>query len=328
MSTMQRSRTTSLRLAAATLALGLLAAIPVSAQAWTPPKGEGFLTLTLQSIDADKHLGSSGQRDDIGHTEGRALVIDGDFGITEKLAVTASLAHVGGRYTAGGHDDPHGNTAHHGPGDDGRWQDAWQDARVSLRFMQPTGSWVLTPAVAVVLPLTDYPVIGHANVGRGLNELQLELNAGRLLNLSERPRAYVQGAFRYTLTEKVNDLRANRSNLFVELGYLASRKLTLRAFGDWQDSHGGYELPQDINHETFDFHDRLAAARWIRFGVGASVPVSREVSVFASVGHTFEGENTHDGTAFSIGTSWGFQAPGYGRTKIRLPGTGDSSRRK
>lgn len=309
-------------LAAVAATLGLLASSLGSAQAWTPPRGEGFLTLTIQSIDADKHLGSDGARADIGRTEGRSVVLDGDFGITDKLAVTGSIAHVGGRYTAGGHDDPHGESEHHGEGDDGRWQDDWQDARVSLRFMQQSGDWVVTPAMGVVVPLSDYPVVGHANVGRGLEELQLELDIGRLLDFSGRTRAYAQGAFRYTFTEKVNDIRANRSNLFLEFGYLASRRLTLRAFADWQDSHGGYELPRDITPENFQFHDRLAAARWIRLGVGASVPVSREVSVFASIGHTFEGENTHDGTAISLGTSWGFQAPGYGRTKIRLPGDG------
>jgi hypothetical protein len=315
--------TTTLRRTAAALALGLLVPSLAVAQAWTPPKGEGFLTLTLQSIDADKHLSFEGRPADLGRTQGRAMVIDGDFGITDKLAVTASFSHVGGRFTADGQDDPHGEQEDHGPGDDGRWNEDWQDARASLRFMQPAGAWVLTPSLAVVLPLSDYLVVGHANVGRGLEELQLELDAGRLIDLSGRTRAYAQGGFRYTFTEKVNDLRADRSNVFLELGYLASRKLTLRAFGDWQDSHGGYELPRDLNDQTRHFHDRLAAARWIRLGVGASVPVSRRASVFASVGHTFEGENTHDGTAISIGTSWGFQAPGYGRTKIRLPGSDD-----
>ncbi len=58
-------------------------------------------------------------------------------------------------------------------------------------------------------------------------------------------------------------------------------------------------------------------------GVGLSMPVAKGIDFFASVGRTIEGENTHDGTTFSVGTTWGFQAPGYGRTKIRFPKPGD-----
>ena len=44
---------------AGSVALILLVPSLASAQAWTPPKGEGFLTMTLQSLEAEKHLFSS-----------------------------------------------------------------------------------------------------------------------------------------------------------------------------------------------------------------------------------------------------------------------------
>lgn len=324
------------RVAAGMLLLGssalvLLAPSAASAQAWVPPKGEGYLTLSFQSLDADKFFFSdASDRRPVDHQlGGRTLVIDGDFGITDKLAVTASAAYVDGRFTEG--DNPNVESPHHGlPTDDGSWHGSWQDARVSLRFMQSVGAWVLTPAAAVVVPLQDYPTLGHAAVGRGLNELQLEFDAGRLIDLSGRP-AYVQGGYRYTFAESIEGVSPDRSNLFLELGYLAHRRLTLRGFADWRDSHGGIENPQDIirpdeDDSNFHLHDRLAAARWLRLGVGASTPVAPGVDLFVSVAKTVDGENAPDSMTFSVGTTWGFRAPGYGRAKIRFPGSGDGPR--
>ncbi len=90
-------------------------------------------------------------------------------------------------------------------------------------------------------------------------------------------------------------------------------RLTVRGFSDWRTSH------HDSGANAFHLHDQLLAVEWLRLGVGLSIPVAEGVDFFASVAKTIEGENTHDGTTFSVGTSWGFQAPGYGRTKIRFP---------
>lgn len=310
-----------------TLALVLLVPSLASAQAWVPPKGEGFLTLNFQSSSGKNHLFSTpvlGSKSvDIGRIDGRALVLGGDFGLTDKLAVSASLALVGGRYLEGGRNEETGPGHHDLPGDDGSWQDSLQDLRASLRYMQPKGLWVFTPSVGVVVPLRDYPTLGHAALGRGLNELQLGLGVGRVLYKSGRPRAYLQGGYRYAFFEKVGDTSLNLSNLRLELGYLAHPKLTLRSFADRQISHGGIDWAHGISGpEEFAHHDQLAATEWLLLGVGLSIPVREGVDFFASVARVVEGANTIESTTVSIGTTWGFQAPGSGRTKIRFPEPG------
>lgn len=304
----------------ALLFLGLLLPSVAAAQAWVPPEGEGFLTLTIQSLEADKHLFASpvlGTTElDIGTVEGRTLLLDGDFGITGQLAVTASVAYIDARFTEGGRFeeiDPE-NPHLHLEGDDGEWHGSFQDVRLSLRYMQPAGEWALTPSVAVVFPLRSYRTFGHAATGRGLEELQLGFDAGRILYLSGRPRAYTQGSYRYAFIEEIADVSMNRSDLFLELGYLAHPRLTVRGFAAFQTSHGGFEGSQ-----SFLLHDQLSASEWVRLGVGVSTPISRGMDLFLSVGQTIEGENTHNATTVSIGTTWGFQAPGFGRTKIRFP---------
>ena len=321
------------RLSPAILTLSLLAPSQASAQAWVPPKGEGFLSLTFQSLEAGDHLFSSpvmGERSlDLGSGESRVLVLDGDVGLTDKLGLTLSVAYVDARYTEGGRageiretlpDFPHLDL----PADDGDWHGSLQDARVSLRYMRPTGSWVLTPGGALLVPLRDYRTRGHAATGRGLNEAQLGLDAGRLLDVRGRPRAYLQGGYRYTFIEELAGISMNRSDLYVELGYLAHPRLTLRGFGDWRTSHGGLDFAAgDLHGGNFSHHDALEASEWLRVGVGASVPITRDADLFASVGHMIAGENIQRSTTFSAGTTWGFQAPGFGRTKIRFPEPGD-----
>lgn len=304
------------------LALVLLTPSLGFAQAWVPPKREGFLTLTVQSLDAGDHLFASpivggvdfgSKRVDLGRVEGQVLVLDGDFGITDKLAVNATLVHVTARYTEGGRSHEGGLAHQDLPIDDGNWHSSLQDARVSLRYMQAKGAWVFTPSAAIVVPLRNYVTLGHAAPGRGLNELQMGIDVGRILFKSRRPRAYFQGAYRYAFIEKVGDKRLERANLLLELGYLAHPRLTIRGFGDWRTSH------HNIGTSGFHHHDQLSPSEWLRAGVGLSTPLGNGFDSFASVAQTLEGEDTMDATTISFGITWGFQAPGYGRTKIRFP---------
>lgn len=306
----------------------LLLPAGVAAQAWTPPKGEGVLSLTFQSMNAGDHLLSStvlggvdfGSKSvDFGDVDGQVLLLDGDFGVTDRLAVSARLAYVSSRYTEGGRVDEGPASHRHLDIDDGGWHGSFQDAGIGARYMLSAGSWVVTPSAAVVFPVRDYVTLGHAAIGRGLNELQLGLDTGRPLFKSGPPRGYFQGGYRYAFVEKVKDISLSRSNLMLELGYFVNRFLTVRGFGTWQKTHGGIDWTHDIHDiDGFHAHDQAAAANWVRVGAGVSIPVGGGVNLFASVIKTIEGENTLDGTAVSVGTSWGFEAPGFGRSRIRI----------
>jgi len=84
--------------------------------AWVPQHGEVALTTTYQSLVADRHLftnltgpeltplekmlGTDFQSNslDTGNVRSHALVVDGDVGITDSLAVTGALAFITARY--------------------------------------------------------------------------------------------------------------------------------------------------------------------------------------------------------------------------------------
>lgn len=314
-------------LIAGAVILASLVPIVAAAQAWAPPKGEGFLALTIQSLDARNHLFSApvlGTKSlDIGSMESRALVLDGDFRISKKLAVTTSLAYVSGRYSEGGRiDETNPESLHLDlPIDDGQWHGSLQDARVSLRYVQPKGPWVFTPSVAVVVPLRAYDAVGHASIGRGLNEAQVGLDVGRLLFHSGRPRAYAQGGYRYAFFEKVGEISLNTSDISLEVGYLAHPRLTVRGFASHRTTHGGVDWIEVLQgHSEFHGHDQVAAAQWLRAGLGVSIPVAEGLAISTSVTRTLQGENTHDGTTISFGTTWRFRAPGSDRIRFPKPG--------
>jgi hypothetical protein len=302
----------------------------VGAQAWLPPRGDLFLSLNYQFLTADRHLFSSsiingidrGTRSlDAGTVQSQVLVLDGDFGVTRRLAVNGAVAFVNGRFVEGGT---------HGPLDDGSWHGAFQDGRIAVRFMAlERGPWVLTPAISYGFPTTDYVTVGHSALGRGLNELRLGLDWGRALSR----RAYLQGGYSYAFMENVADISLDRSNLTLEVGYLLSDVVAFQAWTDYQNIHGGLDWADDIgphdldpHHDEFDehlssTHDRTANADFWRLGGGISFQVDERVELYLNVAKTLWGINTHNALTVSFGMSWGLEI--FGRRDLGVWEQGD-----
>lgn len=281
----------------------------VLAQAWLPPKGQGTLAFSYQNNDVDDHLFSTsvfGGVDagadafDLGDIDSQVLTVGGSYGLSKRFAVDGEFAWVTARYT--------GVNAENPALDDGSFHGAFQDVRIGVRFGAIQKRRVtFTPSVAVVVPSNNYETFGHASVGRGLNELQLGLNAGRLFGAGVA-RTFLQGNYTYSLVESLGGVSLNRSNAFASFGYFVTRKVTLRSFGSWQETHGGIDWANGINTANdLNIHDRAAAANFYRLGGGASIRVAPDVELYANYAWTIEGENTHDAEGFTLGLAWGFR---------------------
>ena len=225
--------------------------IPASALAqgaWVPKKGEAVFSISYQWLEADKHLvDSSGTSPfeewagidycqafecdsnsvDWGSLESMAVVLDADVGVTDRLAVTGALAFIAPRYT--------GNLPD-GPGDDGDFHGSIQDARIGARFVAVNeGPWAVTPFAAFVFPTTDYAVRGHTAPGFGLKELQVGATVGRLIDIGDSPRLWLQGAYYYAVMENVSEeIGLDRSNLILDLGYVFNKRLSANLQATWQ----------------------------------------------------------------------------------------------
>ena len=312
------------------LPMGLLA----QEEAWVPPRGELFWSIRYQWYEADKHLVSSAvlgpertpwevrrgvdletTERDLGKMASQVIVMDADIGITDRLALSGGLAFVQGKWTQSG------TGRSEGPTDDGTFHGNFQDARIGVRYMALNGSWVFTPSATFVLPVTDYPIRGHAAIGRGLKELQLGVNFGRLLNIGGVPRAYIQGSYAYTIMEDLDIVSLDRSNAVLSGGYF-HRAITLQVIGSWQNIHGGIDWAHDIHagpdlEEIVETHDQAAATRnFLMGGGGVSFHVSEAVDLLVSLNNTLWGANTYNGRTLSFGATYGFQAfGGIGRPR-------------
>ena len=317
------------------LAALILQLIPSNAlgQPWTPPRGEFLFSLGYQFLDDGDHLladpvllgidfGST--KVDFGKTRSQVLVLDGEIGLTDRLAVSGAVAFVGSKYTVGGFGEAYG-------ADTGEWEQAFQDGRIGARFQvlnSPT--WAVTPSVSYGFPTTNYQTLGHSAIGRGLNELRLGVDVGRVLSFGDVPKAYLQGSFSYAFMEHpdvghilVGDHHIeplNRNNLFFEFGYFLPKFVTVQAFADYQNMRGGIDT-RDFDHfhgghsdgeqanfeEFFAVHDALLAEDFWRVGGGFSIPLAESVELNSNIATTVWGKNTHQALTVSLGVSWAFQ---------------------
>jgi hypothetical protein len=289
------------------VAFGWLGVGPAWAQAWLPPGGEASFAMGFARAFADDHLFYNGEVAKEGTMEWRSAVTDLGYGITDRWAVRVGLPLVFSKYEG---EFPHPPAA---PGgrviDDGTWNSAFQDLRAELRFKATTGSLIVTPMVAIAFPTSDYTTHGHSAPGRHLVEGQVGVSVGRLLD-PVLPNAYVQARYRYTVAEKVLGISHNRSDVFMDVGYLATSSLTLSAQGFWLDTYGGLRIPIDIvlppPSPTFSHHDQLARTKYLRLGASAAYSVTGSIDVGVNWYTTLWARSDVNMSGFSLSLSYGF----------------------
>jgi hypothetical protein len=291
--------------------------------AWVPQQGEVAVTTTYQYLAADRHLfsnltgpeltpaekamGTDFQSNslDIGHVRSHALVVDGEVGITDSLAVAGAVAFISARYR--------GEYPENEAFDDGSFHGSVQDVLLGARYMITHNLWAFTPFTGVMFPARDYVVLAHAAQGLGLNMLEIGVTVGRMLVAGGAAKGYLQGTYGYAFTESPKqEFSLNRSRAALEAGYFLGR-VSLQGFTNWRRVHGGLEwsdLDPAHDEDYGQFHDQVAATREWRYAAGVSFQLSDVMSIDLSYGDLLWGANTHDARAITIGWSWGFQAFG------------------
>ena len=216
-------------------AIGLLAT-PASgwSQAFTPPQGVGSVTFSWQFVDNTGHRGTDGSLVKLGQSQTTSVLAEAEFGITDRFAATVGLPYVFAKYT--GALPPISRL----PVDScACWHSSFQDVALGARYRLGTDVWALTPSFRYGQPSHDYPFQGEAVVGRNLPEARVGV-VGAIKLVGLLPKASVQAGYLYSFVERaVDDIKIDRSNAFVEVGYGLTRSLYVGGTSGWQRTHGG-----------------------------------------------------------------------------------------
>jgi hypothetical protein len=275
-----------------------------NAQAWLPPKGEGAVSVLYQNLFTRDHFLAGGGRIDRGHIQSNNLLFDVTYGLTDKMALTLAAPFIRTQYS--------GAFPHPTPEDTrGDVNSGFQNLRFGLRYNVVDSPLVtITPFVGTNVPSHSYEYFAHAALGTRVRELEVGSYFARTLGPA-LPRAFVQARYAYSFAERIEDIRHDRSNLDVEVGYVLTPAVRVFAISAGQKTHGGIDTPdagwRALPANLGEHHDRLARLEMLDFGGGVQVTVSKSVEVFGSFMTTTAGRNSHAlARGLTLGVSWSF----------------------
>jgi hypothetical protein len=275
----------------------------LQAQAWTPGKGEGTVSLTYQNYDVAGHYDAQGRKNNNGGTQSHAAITEVDYGITDTISLTVGLPFIASKYTGPDVYFVGGVETHPGPLDDRTYHGAFQDLRLEVRRLFWAGPVPVAPFIGASFPTHDYETVGEAVPGRGRRDLQVGASIG--VNLDRvLGGAYAHGRYGYATAQRIQGFAFTRSNVDVEVGCPIGSRVVIRGLAAWQIRHQGpsvTELTVDWEH-----HDRFIAPSYTNVGIGFSLPIGT-ADVYALWMGTAAGTNgAHRGRTIATGVTFGF----------------------
>jgi hypothetical protein len=307
-------------------------------QAWVPAKGTGVVTVAYRNLFVRDHTTDTGRRFRAGDINMNIVLADVDFGLTKRWAVSFSLPVIYANYK--------GAAPHRDPGeefsiDDGGYHGGIQDLRWGVRYnLVRVRPLVISPFVEVIIPSHDYPIYGHAQIGRNLKEFLIGANIGRDFD-PWVPNSYFQTRIAHAFAENVkdatghHDLNGNhdRTNFDTQFGYQLNGRLGFSGVVHIQKHWGGLHwvdcsprpLRECFTDEEWHLHGQLFNSDAIDIGGGASYFLSDSTNVFATFLYTPWSRNSHPITrGFTFGMNWRFDT----RPPLATPPSGSSDGRR
>jgi hypothetical protein len=300
----------------------VLLARTASAQAFVPEAGGGSITIAYQNLFARGHLDLNGDRmpgpSGTDPTRGHALIVEAEFGLTERLAVNASLPYIASRYDGS---TPHlvGGSGPPQEWDDGTYHATFQDFHVGVRFNVMARPVAVTAFAERIIPSHHYPSLAHAAVGKDLLALTVGGAAGGFLD-AVLPGLFFQTQYSYTRTEEVIGIRPNRSRVDAEVGYFITPRFAVRFLESYQVTHHGFDLisfdmteAEIHGHPEIEFlpsyrkyHDQLQRSNFLNLGGGIGFALNDSIEIFVAGSNTVWGESVHPLRGVTIGVTTHF----------------------
>jgi hypothetical protein len=280
--------------------------VDASAQTQTavgvPGRGHGTVGITLQHATIRERTVpeiAGGGLEEFGKITLRSAWLELDYGLTDRVALSAWLPFKSNRYQG---DTPHNPLVDldddHGERflDDGGFHSSWGDAGVGVRYLWLRDPVMVTPFVSFHTPMRDYPLYTETQAGTGQWRFDVGVNAGGRFPGALR-NLYWQAGYAYSYMERTepDDAPARRVNhgiLNLELGYLLTPDVTLRAHYAYRKTFNGLKFPDEFvlppRGDQAYFHDQLFEWESATASVGAGWRIGERWAVSANWGRTVD----------------------------------------
>jgi len=305
-------------------ALLVLAARPSAGQAFLPAAGTGTVSVSFQSVHTSpqldvngvKGVGPDGTSDT---TDAQALIWHLEYGLTEKIAVHASLPFIMARYEG---PTPHeiGRDLQPSDHDDGTYHGAFQDFYFGVRYalVQSPGISV-APFVEVVIPSHRYETVAQSAVGRDLRMLLVGSAVGGFLD-GILPGLYYQTRISYGIAQDALDIRTNRTGIDSAVGYFINPRFAVQFVQTFHYVHNGiyfiFEPEFDAGvsgggpltpGQTYLYHDQLLRSRAVTLGGGVTYALTDSIGLFGTATTMAWGRSLQQPVrSLTVGMNWGF----------------------
>ena len=302
----------------AVAALLVLPAQPSAGQAFIPAAGDGTVSASFQSVLSRPQTDSTGAKGEGERWDTQALIWHVEYGLTDGIAVHASLPFMMTRYQG---------SLPHSDYDDGTYHSAFQDFYFGVRYgAVQSPRFAVAPFVEVVIPSHRYEAISQASPGRDVRMLLVGSAIGGFLD-GIAPGLYYQTRISYAITQNVVNIRPNRTGIDSAVGYFVNPRFGIQFVQTFQYAHNGMYFiwnPEfearltsggEVTDDHWINHDRLLRARVLAFGGGVTYALNESVGLFATGTTAAWGRSLpRPERAISVGVNWSFQT---GRSSSR-----------
>lgn len=311
--------------------VGVLAAVlfglasHASAQAFIPAPGEGTISVSYQNTRTHGQLDMYGtQLAEPGGpregTDGHALLWYVEYGLSDRIAVHASLPFIRTKYQ-GCCAHPVGVDGQPSSLDDGTYHGTLQDFYFGTRFkLLASARLAVTPFVEVVIPSHHYESLGQSVAGRDLRAFVVGAAVGGFAD-DLLTGLHFQTRLSYAFVQNAVDVHPNRTGIDSSIGYFVTPRFAIDFLETFQYTHDGTDwgIPpfgigfRDGTPMTLEYglnHDRLARSNALSFGFGATFALTEKVGFFGTVSKLAWGENLSAPRSITVGMNWSFQTRG------------------
>jgi hypothetical protein len=222
-------------------------------------------------------------------TDTHAALVSGDYAVTDRLTVFASLPYVWKRFNPGElyAGDPHN------PNDpwwidfvppdkrfwdDGEYHSDFQDFSIGVSYLAIEGALTIAPYLGYGVPASDYPFYAKAAIGLNLWTIPIGTTFTYVPHFSDW---YVSGNLAYVFSEKPLGVNVDSWRLHLAAGYWFEPNFSVNIFAGLKYVRDGLKMPSDFTDDPlygnypdeFDTpewwqHDRLIGHRNLNVGVG------------------------------------------------------------